>query len=88
MRLWIRRCCENVWGGLGLAAKVMYDELTLQVTPLRCREAGYFYNRTADGYGRTRVLLLRGLHLNSFNPKMCSPGFGGAFWAVELKPSG
>ena len=26
--------------------------------------------------------------LNSFNPKFCSPGYAGGFWAVELKRSG
>jgi aldehyde:ferredoxin oxidoreductase len=26
--------------------------------------------------------------LNSFNPKFCSPGFGGGFWATELKRRG
>jgi aldehyde:ferredoxin oxidoreductase len=75
-------------GGLGLAAKIMYDEVSPNVKLFDPENrvifmTGPFTGTAAPGSSRYTVFTL-----NSFNPKFCSPGYGGGFWAVELKRSG
>lgn len=75
-------------GSLGLATKIMYDEVSPKVMPYDPENrlifmTGPLTGTAAPGSSRYEVHTL-----NPFNPKLCSPGYGGGFWAVELKWSG
>jgi aldehyde:ferredoxin oxidoreductase len=75
-------------GGLGLAAKIMCDELSPKTMPFDAESRLIFLTGPLTGTptpGGCRYVVYT---LNSFNPKFCSPGFGGGFWATELKRSG
>jgi aldehyde:ferredoxin oxidoreductase len=75
-------------GGLGLAAKIMYDEVPPQVTPYDPENRVVFTTGPLTGTVAPGSCRYAVLTLNAFNPKLCSPGYGGGVWAVELKRSG
>jgi len=75
-------------GGLGVAAKIMYDEVSPNIMPYDAENLVVFMTGPLTGTvapGSSRYVVYT---LNSFNPKVCSPGFGGGYWAFELKRSG
>jgi aldehyde:ferredoxin oxidoreductase len=75
-------------GGLGLAAKIMSDELSPKTMPFDDENRVIFMTGPLTGTptpGSCRYVVYT---LNPFNPKVCSPGYAGGFWATELKRSG
>ena len=61
-------------GGLGLAAKIMYDEVPPQVMPLDAENRVIFTTGPLTGTAAPGSCRYTVYTLNSFNPKLCSPG--------------
>jgi len=79
---------RNYVGCLGVAAKIMYDEVRPEVMPYDAENRVIFMTGPLTGTavpGSSRHVVYT---LHTFNPKVSSPGYAGGFWAVELKRSG
>lgn len=75
-------------GGFGLAVKIMHDEVPPDVKPYDAENRVIFMTGPLTGTdtpGASRYVVYS---LNTFNPKFCTPGYGGGFWAVNLKRNG
>jgi len=75
-------------GGLGLAVKIMYDEVSPSVRPLDPENRVVFMTGPLSGTPAPASSRHVVYTLNPDIPKICSPGFAGGFWAADLKIKG
>ncbi|MFQ6075067.1 MAG: aldehyde ferredoxin oxidoreductase family protein [Candidatus Bathyarchaeia archaeon] len=72
-------------GGLGLATKIMYDEVSPNVRPFDPENRVVFMSGPLSGTAAPASSRHVVYTLNETIPRMCSPGFAGGFFAVYLK---